>query len=144
MGLCWFTITSLGPSIVNASFLFHCLSLGVFMATSSCRIRTFLIEGWFCHSHYAAWHTLHNIIFGTAGKIDGYLEAVSDRLSCDVAVFHGRDDDLIPLDCSFSLKKKVPRAHVKVVDDKDHITIVVCRQKTFARELELIWNRVSS
>ncbi|XP_038982603.1 probable lysophospholipase BODYGUARD 3 [Phoenix dactylifera] len=103
------------------------------------RIRTFLMDGFFCHTHNAAWHTLHNIICGSAGKIDGYLDAVREKLSCDVTVIHGRDDELLAISCSYDVRCKIPRAHVKVVDNKDHITIVVGRQKAFARELEEIW-----
>ncbi|KAI9174150.1 hypothetical protein LWI28_012733 [Acer negundo] len=108
------------------------------------RIRTFLLEGFFCHTHNAAWHTLHNIICGTASKLDGYLDAVRDGLKCDVNIFHGRDDEVIPVECSYNVQAKIPRARVKVVEKKDHITIVVGRQRTFARELEEIWKRSSS
>ncbi|KAK8489094.1 hypothetical protein V6N11_028455 [Hibiscus sabdariffa] len=107
------------------------------------RVRTFLMEGFFCHTHNAAWHTLHNIICGTATKLDRYLDVVRDRLSCDVTIFHGRDDEVIPLECSYNVQRKIPRARVKVVENKDHITIVVGRQKAFARELEQIWNAAS-
>ncbi|XP_050229896.1 probable lysophospholipase BODYGUARD 1 [Mercurialis annua] len=107
------------------------------------RIRTFLLEGFFCHTHNAAWHTLHNVICGTASKLDGYLEAVRDHLKCDVNIFHGENDELIPLECSYSVQEKVPRARVKVIEKKDHITIVVGRQKAFARELEEIWSKSS-
>ncbi|WOL05729.1 putative lysophospholipase BODYGUARD 2 [Canna indica] len=104
------------------------------------RIRTYLMDGFFCHTHNASWHTFHNIICGSAGKMDGYLDVVRDQLGCDVVVFHGRDDELLPVDCSYAIKAKIPRARVKVVENKDHITIVVGRQKAFARELEEIWN----
>ncbi|KAJ4711799.1 Alpha/beta hydrolase-1 [Melia azedarach] len=107
------------------------------------RIRTFLLEGFFCHTHNAAWHTLHNIICGTASKLDGYLDAVSNRLKCDVNIFHGEDDELIPVECSYNVQEKIPRARVKVIENKDHITIVVGRQKIFARELEEIWRNSS-
>ncbi|EXB81875.1 hypothetical protein L484_015349 [Morus notabilis] len=107
------------------------------------RLRTFLLEGFFCHTHNAAWHTLHNIICGTAAKLDAYLTAVRDRLSCDVHIFHGRDDELIPVECSYNVQAKIPRARVKVIEKKDHITIVVGRQKAFARELEEIWRNSS-
>ncbi|KAJ4837634.1 putative lysophospholipase BODYGUARD 3 [Turnera subulata] len=107
------------------------------------RFRTYLLEGFFCHTHNAAWHTLHNIICGTASKLDGYLDTVRDRLKCDVNVIHGRDDEVIPLQCSFNVQDRVPRARVKVIEKKDHITIVVGRQKAFARELEEIWKRAS-
>ncbi|KAH1075248.1 hypothetical protein J1N35_027576 [Gossypium stocksii] len=104
------------------------------------RVRTFLMEGFFCHTHNAAWHTLHNIICGTSTKLDRYLDIVRDRMKCDVNIFHGKDDEVIPLECSFNVQRKIPRAQVKVVENKDHITIVVGRQKVFARELEEIWN----
>ncbi|XP_010541932.1 PREDICTED: probable lysophospholipase BODYGUARD 2 [Tarenaya hassleriana] len=106
------------------------------------RIRTFLMEGFFCHTHNAAWHTLHNIICGTGSKLHTYLDIVRDKLDCHVTIFHGRDDEVIPLECSFDVQRRVPRAKVKVVENKDHITIVVGRQKAFARELEEIWNGV--
>ncbi|XP_076936203.1 putative lysophospholipase BODYGUARD 1 [Bidens hawaiensis] len=103
------------------------------------RIRTYLVDGFCCHTHNAAWHTLHNVICGTAAKIEGYLDMVQKRLNCNVHVFHGQDDELIPVECSDNVKTKVPRANVRIVENKDHITIVVGRQKDFARELEQIW-----
>ncbi|XP_031494065.1 probable lysophospholipase BODYGUARD 1 [Nymphaea colorata] len=106
------------------------------------RIRTYLVEGFFCHTHHGAWHTLHNIICGTASKMDDYLEQVA-RLSCQVTVLHGADDELLPVDCSFAVRSKIPRARVKVIEKKDHLTIVVGRQKAFARELEEIWKPCS-
>ncbi|XP_070047833.1 putative lysophospholipase BODYGUARD 3 [Nicotiana tabacum] len=108
------------------------------------RIRTYLVEGFCCHTHNAAWHTLHNIICGTAGKIEGYLDMVKNRLKCEVTVFHGREDELIPVECSYNVQSRIPRAHVKVVENKDHITIVVGRQQVFARELEEIWRNNST
>ncbi|XP_031129879.1 probable lysophospholipase BODYGUARD 3 [Ipomoea triloba] len=105
------------------------------------RIRTYLVDGFCCHTHHAAWHTLHNIICGTAAKMEAYLEVVSNRLTCGVAVFHGRDDELIPVECSFNVQSRIPRARVKVFENKDHITLVVGRQKAFARELEEIWKK---
>lgn len=103
------------------------------------RLRTYLMEGFFLHTHNAAWHTLHNVICGTAGKIEGYLDELKNRVKCDITIFHGKDDELIPVECSYNLQSRIPRAHVKVFDDKDHITIVVGRQEAFARELEAIW-----
>ncbi|KAD4384794.1 hypothetical protein R6Q59_007791 [Mikania micrantha] len=103
------------------------------------RIKTYLIKGFCCHTHNAAWHTLHNIICGTAGKMEGYLETVQKRLTCSVNIFHGQDDELIPVECSSNVKTKVPRANIKIVEKKDHITVVVGRQEAFARELEHIW-----
>lgn len=105
------------------------------------RMRTYLIEGFLCHTHNACWHTLHNIIFGSGSKVEAYLDHVRDNVDCEVTVYHGGRDDLIPVECSYGVKRKVPRARIHIVPDKDHITIVVGRQKEFARELELIWRR---
>uniref|UniRef100_A0A803LWS3 AB hydrolase-1 domain-containing protein n=1 Tax=Chenopodium quinoa TaxID=63459 RepID=A0A803LWS3_CHEQI len=113
-------------------------------ASIACWVRTYLMEGFFLHTHNAAWHTLHNIICGSASKLDKYLDVVRDRLKCNVNVFHGRDDELLPVECSYNVQTKIPRAQVKVFDNKDHITIVVGRQKAFARELEEIWSNSSS
>ncbi|KAL5726764.1 hypothetical protein ACHQM5_000027 [Ranunculus cassubicifolius] len=108
------------------------------------RIKTYLVDGFMCHTHNAAWHTLHNIICGTAGKMDAYLEEIRDHLKCNVSVFHGRNDELLPVECSENVKLKIPRADIKVIENADHITVVVGRQKDFARELEEIWNRSAS
>lgn len=111
---------------------------------AACRVRTFLVDVFFCHTHNAAWHTLHNIIYGSAGnKMDSYLDEVREKLTCLVTVFHGRDDELLPVECSYALHSKIPRAQVKVIENKDHITLVVGRQKAFARELEEIWAKSS-
>ncbi|URE05083.1 hydrolase, alpha beta fold family domain containing protein [Musa troglodytarum] len=106
-------------------------------------IRTSLMDGFFCDAHNASRHTFHNIICGSAGKIDGYLDVAREQFTCDVTVFHGWEHELLPIDCSYAVRSKVPRARVKIVDDKDHITIVVGRQTAFARELEDIWNNAT-
>lgn len=104
-----------------------------------CRVRSFLIEAFMCHTHNAAWHTLHNIICGSAGRMGAYLDAVDRGLSCKVAFFHGRDDELLPVECTLAAGARVPRARVTVYDRKDHITIVVGQERLFAAELEAIW-----
>uniref|UniRef100_A0A0D3GCE3 AB hydrolase-1 domain-containing protein n=1 Tax=Oryza barthii TaxID=65489 RepID=A0A0D3GCE3_9ORYZ len=112
-----------------------------FGASMACWMRTFLIEAFMCHTHNAAWHTLHNIICGSAGKMDSYLDVVAGQLACEVAVFHGRDDELLPVECTLAVGARVPRARVTVYDHKDHITIIVGQEKLFATELEDIWRR---
>lgn len=107
------------------------------------RIRTYLIEGFFTHTHNAAWHTLHNVICGSAAKVEEYLEEVKNEVKCKITIFHGTDDVLIPVECSYDMQSRIPRAQVKIVQNKDHLTIVVGRQKAFARELEQIWENAS-
>lgn len=92
-----------------------------------------------CHTHNAAWHTLHNIICGSANKMENYLDIVKNQLKCNVTIFHGRKDELLPVDCSYAVGSKIPRARVKIYDEKDHITVVVGQERVFARELEEIW-----
>lgn len=106
-------------------------------------MKTYLIDGFFCHTHNAAWHTLHNIICGTAGKLEAYLDVLQKNMTCSVNIFHGRDDELIPVECSYNVQSRAPRARIHIKENKDHLTIVVGRQKAFARELEEIWNSSS-
>ncbi|KAL1222549.1 putative lysophospholipase BODYGUARD 3 [Cardamine amara subsp. amara] len=113
------------------------------LVTRNNRTVNFLIEGFMCHTHNAAWHTLHNIICGTGSKLDMYLDIVRDKLKCNVTIFHGGDDELIPVECSYNVKQRIPRARVKVIEHKDHITMVVGRQDEFARELQEIWKTSS-
>ncbi|KAL6642789.1 hypothetical protein ACP70R_020970 [Stipagrostis hirtigluma subsp. patula] len=136
---CWYEHLSRTVSIVLCKH--HRLWELAFRVFTLYRVRTYLMDGFFCHTHIASWHTLHNIICGSAGKIDKCLEIVRDELNCDVTVYHGRDDELLPVQCSYAVKAKIPRAQVKVIDGKDHVTIVVGRQKDLARELEEIWDR---
>ncbi|XP_066380142.1 probable lysophospholipase BODYGUARD 3 [Miscanthus floridulus] len=136
---CWYEHLSRTVSIVLCKH--HRLWELAFRVFTLYRVRTYLMDGFFCHTHIASWHTLHNIICGSAGKIDRCLEVVRDQLTCDVTVYHGSDDELLPVQCSYAVKSKIPRAQVKVIDGKDHVTIVVGRQKDLARELEEIWDR---
>ncbi|RWW77476.1 hypothetical protein BHE74_00014363 [Ensete ventricosum] len=100
---------------------------------------SYMIEAFMCHTHRAAWHSLHNVICGSAETMEGCMDSVSRRSCCDVAVFHGGDDDVIPVDCSYAVGSRIPRARVKVFQKKDHVTIVVGHHKALAGELERIW-----
>ncbi|KAG6525589.1 probable lysophospholipase BODYGUARD 1 [Zingiber officinale] len=108
------------------------------------RVRTYLMDGFFCHAHHASWHTMHNILCGSSGRVEEFMDAVRERLSCDVVVFHGKGDELLPVECSYAVKARIPRARVEVVDGVDHITVVVGRQKVFAGELEEIWRNAKA
>ncbi|CAL9104497.1 unnamed protein product [Musa textilis] len=103
------------------------------------RIRTYMMDVFMCHTHRAAWHSLHNVICGSAATMERFMDSVSRRSCCDVAVFHGSDDDVLPVDCSYAVGSRIPRARVKVFQGKDHVTIVVGHHKALAAELEQIW-----
>ncbi|XP_048531901.1 probable lysophospholipase BODYGUARD 3 [Triticum urartu] len=135
---CWYEHLGRTVSIVLCKH--HRLWELAFRVFTLYRVKTYLMDGFFCHTHIASWHTLHNIICGSAGKIDKCLEAVRDQLTCGVTIYHGGDDELLPVGCSYAVQSKIPRANVKVIDGKDHVTIVVQRQRELARELEEIWD----
>lgn len=138
---CWYEHLSRTACLVVCKN--HRLLESIIKLLTRNRMKTYLIECFFVHTHHAAWHTLHNIICGTAAKVERYLDAVRDRLKCDITIFHGEDDELIPVECSYNVQARLPRAHVKVVECKDHLTIVIGRQKAFAQELEVIWENAS-
>ncbi|KAH7664650.1 2-hydroxymuconate-6-semialdehyde hydrolase protein [Dioscorea alata] len=140
--ICWYE--HLSRTICLLLCKHHQLLKFIFKLITFNRIRTFLMDGFFCHTHNASWHTMHNIICGSGGKLDDYLDIVRDELCCDVTVFHGGADELLPVECSLAVKAKIPRAQVNVVQDMDHITIVVGRQKAFARDLEEIWKNTKN
>jgi len=135
---CWYEHLGRTVSIVLCKH--HRLWELAFRVFTLYRVRTYLMDGFFCHTHIASWHTLHNIICGSAGKIEQCLEVVRDQLTCGVTIYHGSDDELLPVGCSYAVQSKIPRADVKVIDGEDHVTIVVRRQKELARELEEIWD----
>ncbi|KAL8150314.1 hypothetical protein V2J09_020122 [Rumex salicifolius] len=139
---CWYEHISRTACIILSKH--HRFWEFLLLQLSRHRIKQYLLEGFWCHTHHSAWHTLHNIICGSANKLDRYLDVVRDNLKCHVTIFHGEDDELIPVECSHNVQSKIPRARVKVIERKDHITIVVGREKEFARELEEVWRSSSS
>lgn len=71
------------------------------------------------------------------------MDGVQDQIKCHVNIFHGEYDDTVPVECSYNVQKRIPRARVKVIKKKDHLTIVVGRQQGFASDLEEIWRNAS-
>ncbi|XXG52491.1 hypothetical protein AAC387_Pa03g0812 [Persea americana] len=90
------------------------------------------------HTHHSAWHTMHNVICGGAKLLDDYLEVVN-KSRAQVTVIHGDTDKVVPLECSYNVKLKVPLAEVRIISSANHNTIVFGREKDLARDLELIW-----
>uniref|UniRef100_J3N3Y0 Uncharacterized protein n=1 Tax=Oryza brachyantha TaxID=4533 RepID=J3N3Y0_ORYBR len=71
--------------------------------------------------------------------MDSYLDVIAGQLACEVAVFHGWDDELLLVECTLAVGARVPRARITVYHDKDHITIIVAQEKLFTAKLEAIW-----
>lgn len=90
------------------------------------------------HTHQSAWHSMHNVICGAAGHIDGYLERLV-KSGVKVCVIHGDRDQTAPVECSHYIKTKVPDADVNIISKAGHKTVIFRRTKEFTRSLERVW-----
>lgn len=75
--------------------------------------------------------------------MDEYLDALNGS-EAKIHIMHGTRDQLVPPECSFSIKMKVPRAQLNILPDSDHITVMLDREKNFTQDLERIWASISS
>ncbi|KAI3912374.1 hypothetical protein MKX01_038436 [Papaver californicum] len=90
------------------------------------------------HTHHSAWHTMHNVLCGGAKLMDGYLEAVSSS-EIMLTVIQGDKDDVVPVECTNSIKLKVPSAEIKIIPNATHSSLILDSKEVFTRELEHIW-----
>ncbi|KAF7147720.1 hypothetical protein RHSIM_Rhsim03G0046300 [Rhododendron simsii] len=102
----------------------------------------FLVMDLARHTHQSAWHSMHNVICGGAKSMDKYLDALNGS-GAKVHIMHGTQDQLIPPECSFSIKMKVPHTQLNILPNADHITVILDREKHFTRDLERIWASAS-
>ncbi|CAK7341623.1 unnamed protein product [Dovyalis caffra] len=61
---------------------------------------------------------------------------------CDmvkICVIQGDCDQVVPVECSYNIKKKVPDAEVNMISNADHTSVVIGREKDFTQNLEHIW-----
>ncbi|KAK9191081.1 hypothetical protein WN943_019692 [Citrus x changshan-huyou] len=98
----------------------------------------FLIMDLTKHTHQSAWHSMHNVICGAAGHIDGYLETLV-KSGVKVCVIHGDRDQTAPVECSHYIKTKVPDADINIISKAGHKTVIFRRTKEFTRSLERVW-----
>lgn len=94
------------------------------------------------HTHHSAWHTMHNVICEGAKALDDCLEVVN-RSGVQFTVIQGEKDQVVPLECSYYVKMKVPLAEVQIISSANHRKVVLGREKDLARDLELIWSSSS-
>ncbi|KAG9458506.1 hypothetical protein H6P81_003014 [Aristolochia fimbriata] len=99
----------------------------------------FMIKDATRHTHHSAWHSMHNVICGGAKYMDDYLGVLS-KSGMWVAVIQGDGDQVVPPECSYHLKQKMPFAEVKIIRNADHTSVVLGREKDLAGELENIWS----
>ncbi|MCD7450754.1 hypothetical protein HAX54_008391 [Datura stramonium] len=93
------------------------------------------------HTHNSAWHTMHNVICGGAKLIDKYLETLKIA-KVKINVIQGSRDQVVPLECINNVKMKVPDAEVKIVDDADHTSVIIGREKDLCNDLEKLWGSI--
>lgn len=90
------------------------------------------------HTHHSAWHTMHNVICGGAKSLDGFLEILK-RHEVPIKLIQGSKDQVVPLECSYGMKLRVPHAKLEIIDNACHSSVVVGREKLFTKGLEDIW-----
>lgn len=98
----------------------------------------FLITDLTRHTHHSAWHTMHNVICGGAKFLDGYLEVLR-AAGAKIRVVQGREDQVVPVECSLNMKMKDPDIELHILPDFDHNTVISSRAEDFARDLERFW-----
>ncbi|XP_006339204.1 uncharacterized protein [Solanum tuberosum] len=90
------------------------------------------------HTHHSAWHTMHNVLCGGAKFMDKYLETLNIA-KVKINVIQGSKDQVVPMESGSNVKMKVPNAEVKIVDNADHTSIVIGRERELCNDLEKLW-----
>ena len=103
-----------------------------------CRDLNFMITDLTKHTHHSAWHTMHNVICGAMKLMDKHLEVVN-KAGISVKIIQGDKDQVVPLECSYNMKSKLPLVDLKIITNADHNTVMIGREKVFTRDLEQIW-----
>ncbi|KAG1338856.1 putative lysophospholipase BODYGUARD 5 [Cocos nucifera] len=98
----------------------------------------FMITDLTKHTHHSAWHTMHNVICGSMKLMDKHLEVVK-KAAIPVKIIQGDKDQVVPLECSYNMKSRLPLADLKIITNADHNTVMIGREKVFTRDLEQIW-----
>ncbi|KAL3629773.1 hypothetical protein CASFOL_026995 [Castilleja foliolosa] len=98
----------------------------------------YTIVDFMSHTHRSAWHTMHNVICGGAKFSDKYLRALT-AAGVKIRVVQGTKDRVVPLECSFNMKKTAPEIELEIVPNADHSTVILGRTKELTRSLESLW-----
>lgn len=72
--------------------------------------------------------------------MDRYLEAVREA-KIPIRVIQGDKDQVVPPECSYNLKARIPFAELRVLSGRDHCSVIVGREESLTEELEAIWFR---
>ena len=70
--------------------------------------------------------------------MDDCLESLIEN-KVKLYVIQGDLNQVIPMECSINIRRKVPNAEVIVVPNAGHNFVILGREKDFAETLEQIW-----
>ncbi|XP_021839778.1 probable lysophospholipase BODYGUARD 4 isoform X2 [Spinacia oleracea] len=90
------------------------------------------------HTHHSAWHTMHNVICGGAKFMEEYLTILRNA-RVKFTIFQGDEDQVLPVECSYNIKMRVPHADVIIIPKTSHSTIILRQIKELTKDLEGIW-----
>ncbi|XP_050207039.1 probable lysophospholipase BODYGUARD 4 [Mercurialis annua] len=90
------------------------------------------------HTHHSIWHTTHNVLYGGAKFVDEYLEILK-KSRAKISIVQGDRDKYVPIDCSYYIKQKIPRADLNIVPNATHNSVIFQRKKEFIQNLERLW-----
>ena len=85
---------------------------------------------------------MRNLICGGSKYIETYLQVLSET-QVKIYVVHGDQDQVVPVECSYNIKKVAPSAQVDIIKHGDHSSIVHGRIKEFTTHIERIWASAS-
>eukprot|EP00252_Welwitschia_mirabilis_P011396 TRINITY_DN2562_c0_g1_i2.p3 TRINITY_DN2562_c0_g1~~TRINITY_DN2562_c0_g1_i2.p3 ORF type:complete len:121 (-),score=14.36 TRINITY_DN2562_c0_g1_i2:145-507(-) len=98
------------------------------------------------HTHHSAWHNFHNVLCGGTAEIDTYLDAISTKgpaasaSPTKVMLLHGKKDKLVPFQCSLDIKRRLGSAELILLENADHLSVILGRERELAQELERVWH----
>lgn len=70
--------------------------------------------------------------------MENYLEALT-KAGVKICVVQGDQDQVVPVECSYNIKKKAPNVEIDIVKNANHSGVIIFREKEFTRYLERIW-----
>lgn len=70
--------------------------------------------------------------------MDRYVEILCE-VGVRINVIQGDKDDVVPLESLLNLKLKAPKAEVSIINNADHGSVILGREKEFAHYLEDVW-----
>ncbi|XP_020583059.1 probable lysophospholipase BODYGUARD 4 isoform X2 [Phalaenopsis equestris] len=90
------------------------------------------------HTHRSGWHTMHEVLCRGAKFMDNYLRTIQEE-GIFMKMIHGDKDQTVPLECSYNIKLRVPKAELQIIKNADHSSVIIKRKKEFTMALEKSW-----